>query len=79
MEGRILHFVCLLVRMVAVIVSLFLLLHHQYAFIYRNFPMNEPPIWTFTFVLLLAGIWLFLFGLHGLIDEKRRKGTNPNE
>jgi uncharacterized membrane protein len=79
MEDRILRLVCVIIGMIAVVVSLLFLLHHQYTFIYRNYPMNEPPIWTSIFVLLLAGIWLFLFGLHGLVDEKQRKGTNPNE
>jgi hypothetical protein len=62
--------------MVAVVASLRLLLRHQYTYVNRNFPMDDPT-GVSTFVLLLAGIWLFVFGLVGLIDEKQRKRGNP--
>jgi uncharacterized membrane protein len=77
MDSRILRIVSLLAGMVAVVASLRLLLRHQYTYAYRNFPLNDPPIWRSTFFLLLAGVWFFVFGLIGLIYEKQRKNGNP--
>ena len=77
-DSRIINIACVLIGIVSVVVSLRLLLRHQYTFLHRNVLTADPRMWVSTFVFLLVGIWVFLFGLIGFIDEKRRRGTNPN-
>ena len=76
MASRILHVASLLSGMVAVILSLHFIMRHEYTYAYRNFPMNDPPIWRSTFVLLFAGVWFFVFGLIGFMREKHAKSGN---
>jgi len=75
MDRRIINIACVLIGMVAVIVSLRLLLDNQYTILHRKILTDEPVRVVSTFVPLFGGIWAFLFGLVGLIDEKRRKRT----
>jgi hypothetical protein len=52
--------------------SVRLLRNHQYAILRHNVFPEDPKRWVPTVVPLFAGIWLFVFGLVGLIDEMRR-------
>lgn len=58
--------------------SVRLLLLRQYAFLHHKFLTEEPKVWRSTFVSLLLGAWIFVFGLVGLLDEKRRKRLRMN-
>lgn len=77
MDRRIINIACVVIGMVAVFVSLRFLLHHQYTILHRKILTDDPVRVVFTFVPLFGGIWAFLFGLVGLIDEKRGKRTKP--
>jgi uncharacterized membrane protein len=75
MDRRITNIACVLIGIVTVFVSLRLLLHHQYSISHRNFFSDAPERWVSTFVPFLGGIWIFLFGLVGLVGDAREKGT----
>jgi uncharacterized membrane protein len=60
---------CMLIGTVAVIVCLRALFHHQYTFYY-----NRGLRWVPTIVPTFVGVWLFMFGLVGIIRERREKG-----
>lgn len=69
--GRWLSIGGLLFGILIILESLRLLLHHQYAFLHHIWRAEpKEPISTFAF--LLAGIWMFLVGLFGLIGKKQR-------
>lgn len=73
MGRRILNIAFTLFGIIVVFVSLRLVLRHQYALLRHRFLTDEPRIWVPTIVPLLLGIWIFLVGLVGLIDERRSR------
>jgi len=62
----------LLLGCLTAFLSVRLLLSHQYAILRHNGFTEDPKRWVPTVVPLFAGIWLFVFGLIGLINEMRR-------
>ena len=74
-DRRIINIACVLIGMVAVFASLRPLLHDQYTILHRNFLTDDPVRLVSTFVPFFGGIWAFLFGLIGLMDEKRGNRT----
>ena len=64
---------CLLVGILIVFASLSLVLHHQYTYLHQNWLTADPKVRISSFVVLLAGIWLFLIVLVGLIGKRQRK------
>ena len=76
MGSRFMNIAYVLVGCLGVISSVLPLLNHQYAFLHRNVFTEDPKRWMPTIAILLLGIWFFILGLVGLIDEMRR--TKPN-
>jgi len=72
MGRRLMNIASVLLGGLIAALSLRLLLRHQYTFLHHKSYTEDPKTWVPTIVPLFAGIWLFIFGLVGFIDEKRR-------
>ena len=73
MGRRVINFAYVLGGIVLVFLSSRLLLRHQYVFPYHKGFSDNPSRWVPTFVPFFIGIWVFYWGLVGLISERRRK------
>jgi hypothetical protein len=72
MGSRFMNIASVLIGCLISFLSVRLLLNHQYVTLRHNVFTEDPKRWEPTVVYLFAGIWLFVFGLVGLIDESRR-------
>jgi hypothetical protein len=71
MRSRFINVASVLLGCLVVILSVRLLLKHQFFILRREAFGEGPKWWVSTVVPLLGGIWLLVFGLIGLIDERR--------
>jgi hypothetical protein len=72
MAGRIMNITCVIVGISVIALSAGLFSRHQYAVLRSRIPVpDDPKMWIPTVVLLLADIWLSVFGIVGLVDKKR--------
>jgi hypothetical protein len=76
MGRRILNIALTLGGVLLVAKSSRMLLRHEYAVAYNKGLGGNPKTWAPTLVPFLAGIWVFYWGVVGLIDEWRRKSRN---
>ena len=73
MGRRILNVALVLGGVLLVAKSSRLLLRHEYAFLYNKGLGDNPKRWAPTLVPFLAGIWVFYWGVVGLVDDRRKK------
>jgi hypothetical protein len=73
MGRRILNVVLVLGGVLLVGKSSRMLLLHEYAFLYKKGFGDNPKRWVPTLVPFLVGIWIFYWGVVGLIDDRRKK------
>lgn len=64
----------MLIGIMTMVICLPALIHHQYVYFIPGEHWSEGWYWESTIGLLLAGAWLFVFGLVGFVREKGRKG-----
>src|SRR5882757_6768482 len=76
MGRRILNIALVLGGVLLVAKSSWLLLLHEYAFLYNKGLGDNPKRWVPTLVPFVAGIWVFYCGVVGLIDDRRRKSRS---
>jgi hypothetical protein len=73
MGRRILNVALMLAGVLLVAKYSRLLLLHEYAFLYNKGLGDNPKRWVPTLVPFLVGIWIFYWGVVGLIDDRRKK------
>jgi hypothetical protein len=77
MGRRLMNIASVLLGSLGTFLSVRDLMNHQYSFLRYSFYTDDPKRWTPTVVSLFTAIWLFVFGLVGLIDERRKMKPKP--
>jgi hypothetical protein len=75
MIGRFMNTMYALLGSVGIVLSARLLVQHQHVVLTRKAFTEDPKVWAPTIFPLLLSIWLFVYGLVGLIDAMRGKST----